>query len=136
MSKRTLLLAGLVVVLAAGFFGYREWNRGLAQAEDIKADVTITATELFTAYTTDETSANARFGDKVLAVSGAVREVGGGDGGPVNLMLETGDPLGAIVCEFPPDAVLDLKKDAQVTVKGFCTGYNLDLLLQRCAIVE
>jgi len=136
MSKRTLLLAGLVVVLAAGFFGYREWNRGLAQAEDTKADVAITATELFTAYTTDETSANARFGDKVLAVSGAVREVGGGDGGPVNLMLETGDPLGAIVCEFPPDAVLELKKDAQVTVKGFCAGYNLDVLLQRCAIVE
>ena len=136
MTKRVLLVLILGVAVAAVYFGIQEWNRGLAQAEDVKADVVITATELFTAYTSDETAANGRFNDKAVQVTGLVREVGGVAGGPVNLMLETGDPLGAVVCEFAPGTVLEVKKDAQATVKGFCAGYNLDVLLQRCAIVE
>ena len=136
MKKRVLLVLIVGVAVAAVYFGIQEWNRGLAQAEDVKADVVITATELFTAYTSDETAANARFNDKAVQVSGTVREVSGDAGGPVNVMLETGDPLGAIVCEFAPGTVLELKKDAQVNLKGFCAGYNLDVLLQRCTIVE
>jgi hypothetical protein len=136
MNKRALLVLVLVVAVAAGYIGLKEWNRGLAQADDVKADVVITATELFNAYTSDETAANARFNDRAVQVSGTVREVSSDAGGPVNVMLETGDPLGAVVCEFAAGTVLELKKDAQVTVKGFCAGYNLDVLLQRCTIVE
>jgi hypothetical protein len=106
--KRILLIVGLVVVAASAYYGYREWNRDLVQAEDTKADVTLKAEELFQAFVTDE----------------------------VNVLLETGDALGAVVCEFEPGTAVDLKKDAQVTIKGFCAGYNLDVLLQRCAIVE
>lgn len=136
MNKRIFLLIGAVVVAATAYFGYREWNRDLVQAEEKKADVVLSATELFSAFVSDEVAANNRFNDKVVEVSGAVREVNGGGTSPVNVLLETGDPLGAVVCEFEPGATLALKKDAQVTIKGFCAGYNLDVLLQRCAIVE
>jgi hypothetical protein len=134
--KRILLIVGLVVVAASAYFGYREWNRDLVQAEDTKADVTLKAEELFQAFVTDEVAANTRFNDKVVQVEGKVREVNGGGTAPVNVLLETGDALGAVVCEFEPGTAVDLKKDAQVTIKGFCAGYNLDVLLQRCAIVE
>jgi hypothetical protein len=55
---------------------------------------------------------------------------------PLNVLLETGDPLGAVVCEFEAGAAPTVKKDDKVAVKGYCAGYNLDVLLQRCAIVE
>ncbi len=136
MNKRILIILITLAVVAGAIYGYREWNRGLEQANEVKAEVALTAEELFKAYTSDEAGANQKFTDKVVQVSGTVREVTGGNGSPVNVLLETGDPLGAVVCEFAADMTIELKSGAMATVKGFCTGYNLDVLLQRCAIVE
>lgn len=136
MKKRTLILIVLVVIAAGAFHAYREWNRGLPQADEAQPAETLTATALFTAFTTDEAAANARFNDKLLQVSGTVREVNGGGDAPVNVWLETGDPLAAVVCEFPAEAMVVAQSGSSLTVKGFCAGYNMDVQLQRCAIVE
>lgn len=136
MNKRVLLLIGGLLVLAAAFYAYREWNRDLVKADEARAEVSLTAEELFKAFTADEMGANARFNDKLVEVSGTVREVSGGGAAPVNVLLESGDPLGAVVCEFEAGSAPAVKKDEKVTIKGFCAGYNLDVLLQRCAVVE
>lgn len=136
MKKRTILLIVLVAAAAAAFYVYREWYRGLAQADEAAPAVTLTATELFTAFANDEAAANARFNDKLIQVGGTVREVNGGVDAPLNVLLDTGDPLGAVVCEFPAGTPVPAPNGAPITVKGFCAGYNLDVLLQRCAIVE
>lgn len=136
MNKRLILIIGLVVVAATAYYAYREWNREPEKAAEASAEVSLTATELFQAFTTDEVAAGTRFNDKLVQVNGTVREVNGGGGAPLNVLLETGDPLGAVVCEFEAGAAPTVKEDDKVSVKGFCAGYNLDVLLQRCAIVE
>ncbi len=138
MRKWKLIAVVLALVLAAGaVVAYLEWNRTPPQAAGEKAAETVKAEDLFKAYTDDEAAANARFNDKVVQVNGTVREVNGGENGaPVNVLLETGDPLGAVVCEFGPGTELTVSAGDAVSVKGFCAGYNLDVLLQRCAIVE
>ena len=136
MNKRFLIILIAVAAVLGGIYGYREWNRGLERASGQKADVVTTAEELFKAYSAEEVMAAQKFSDRWVQVSGTVREVNGGNGSPKNVLLETGDPLGAVVCEFPADATVELVSGANATLMGRCAGYNLDVLLQRCAIVE
>ncbi len=146
MSKRVVftvplipaVLLGLVVLVGipAAIYGYFAYNKKTPTASERAADVSVDATALFQAFSQDETAAGKLYNDKVLQVKGVVREVSNPGNGPVNVLLETGDALGAVVCEFPPDAVLAWQKGQNVTIKGFCAGFMLDVLLQRCAAVE
>jgi hypothetical protein len=134
--KRNILIAVLVVAVAGAFIGYRMYNQKTPTASEKAADVMVDATALFAAFTTDEVAAGKLYNDKVLQVKGIVREVASEANGPVNVMLETGDAMGAVVCEFAADQAPAWQKGQNVVVKGFCAGYNLDVLLQRCAAVE
>lgn len=134
--KRNILIAVLVVAVAGAFIGYRMYNEKTPTASEKAADLTVEATTLFAAFTTDEVAAGKLYNDKVLQVNGVVREVSATGNGPVNVMLETGDAMGAVVCEFAADKSPAWQKGQNVAVKGFCAGYNLDVLLQRCAAVE
>jgi hypothetical protein len=134
--KRIILIILLLVAAVGAFIGYRMYNAKTPTASEKVADVTVDATALFAAFNRDEMAAGKLYNDKVLQVKGVVREVSAAGNGPVNVMLETGDALGAVVCEFSADQAPAWQKGQTATVKGFCAGYNLDVLLQRCAAVE
>ncbi|MBP7513873.1 MAG: hypothetical protein KA791_04955 [Flavobacteriales bacterium] len=134
--KRNLLIIGILLLGAGCFFAYRMYNAKTPTASERAADVDVDAVALFQAFSQDEVAAGKLYNDKVLQVKGTVREVSSPGNGPVNVLLETGDAMGAVVCEFPPDAVLAWQKGQNVTIKGFCAGFMLDVLLQRCAAVE
>lgn len=135
--KRSTILIGLAILVVGGaFIAYRMYNKETPSASDRSADVTVDAVALFTAFSQDEMAAGKLYNDKVLQVTGTVREVSNDPNGPVNVLLETEDALGAVVCEFAADQAPAWKKSMTVTVKGFCAGYNLDVILQRCAAVE
>lgn len=136
MNKRALLFLLLVVLLVGGAIAYRMYSAGVPQATERTADVSVKATELFQAFQADETAAGQRFNDKVVAVSGTVREVVQEGDGRTTVILDTGDPLGGIVCEFAPGAEHGCTTGGSATIKGFCAGFNLDVLLQRCAKSE
>ena len=79
-------------------------------------------------------AANKRFNDKVVQVSGTVASVSAPENGKVTVLLGTGDALSSVACEFEADAAPKLSAGTAVTVKGICAGFNLDVLLQRCAV--
>lgn len=134
--KRKILLIILALGVIGAVIGHRLYNERTPTASEKAADMTVDAITLFKAYSTDEVAAGKSYNDKVLQVSGTVRSIDRPEKGPVNVMLETGDPMGAVVCEFAPEGAPDWQQGKPVTLKGICAGYNLDVLLQRCAAVE
>lgn len=134
MKKRNLLLLVLGLLVAAGIYGWREYNRTPEGAADKTADETITAADLLQAFTTDEPAANARFNDKVIQVSGTVASVSAPENGKVTVLLDTGDALSGIACEFDRADAPAAAPGQEITIKGICAGFNLDVLLQRCAV--
>src|SRR5689334_6066508 len=101
MNRRVILLISLLVVAVGAFIGYCMYNEQTPQAAERSADVTIDAETLLQAFITDETAANKQYNDKVVQVSGAVRDVTNDGNGPTNVLLETSDPMASVVCEFP-----------------------------------
>ncbi len=135
--KRTVILIALLAVIAGGWYAWREYNRTAEPTSELEATETIEAAALLQAYTADENAANTRFNGKVLLVSGTVREVKSPENGLVDVVLETGDPLAGVVCQFAQaDVPATLTAGAPARIKGISTGLLMDVVLQRCAVVE
>lgn len=137
MKKVLLLVLGLAVVGAG--VGYYLWNKPHMNLTNTKADVTLDAATLFNEFKADETSANTKYLDKVIAVNGKVKEVVN-DEGTVKISLDTGDPNDFVVrCELStttqhPRTAFNAGEG--VTFKGTCSGFNFDVLLNNCVEVK
>ena len=134
-----LLKYGLVLALIGGAVGYYLWNKPHENMERAAADVQLTAAELFTAFAEDETTANAAYLDKVVAVSGQVREVSKSAEGLTKVTLDSGDEMFGVICqldELSEHERTDFTTGENVTFKGKCTGMLMDVVLVRCVEVK
>ena len=130
---KKLLIITVVLILGASIYGYREWNRGAVNLTDEKSDVTISANELLTAFQTGEDAANAKYNDKVVEVTGEVREATTTTDGKTIVRLDAGDSMDGVTCELADEAKRkDFKTGDQVTFKCTCTGFLMDVVLVRC----
>ena len=138
MNRKNVLLAiALLTALGAGV-GYYMYQKPAEKSVTGDADVVIGAKELLEAFQADETKAMTTYAknDQVIQVTGVVRTMDKSDPAKVNVVLETGDALAGITCEFEPAHAPDWKEGATVKVNGVCAGILMDVLLTRCAAVE
>ena len=135
MKKSHLLFFGLLLAAVALFFGLRSYNAELPQAADESPEFTMQAEDLYNAFQDDEVGAGKRYNDKLIEVKGEVREVTFNGDGRMSVLLESGAVFGTVVCEFP-ELAQEPAEGSQVAIKGYCAGFNFDVLLQRCAFTE
>ena len=95
---KRILLSLLALLLIGAGVGYYMWNKPHQNMATAKTDVTIDAAALFAEYNADENACNAKYLDKVIAVSGKVKEVTK-DEGSVKVSLDTGSDFG-VRCEL------------------------------------
>lgn len=129
-----LLLTGL---LAAGAYYYVFiFSRNNHRQVQNEQAITIGAEMLADQFSTDETSANARYLDKVLAVKGIMLEAGVNNEGKTTLLLQ-GDTSSmthifcTLISEIPAPPRL-----SEVTVKGICTGLLSDVIVVDALLIK
>ena len=135
---KKLLAVGLFLALlglGTGYFIYNKPFKNMARAE---ADVALNAPDLFSAFEADESAANQKYLDKVIKVTGTVKEVSKGDDGNISVTLETGNELFGVICQLDnlsKQEKTDFQPGEKVTFKGICTGMLMDVVLVRCVLV-
>ncbi|MEP7109556.1 MAG: hypothetical protein ABI760_16300 [Ferruginibacter sp.] len=139
MKNWKKILLGLVVIaLAAACYGYYLYNKQPADVRKLPLDYELTATVLLEEFNKDETAANLKYLEKVIAVKGKVSEVKlEPSTGQATVILETGDPVASVTCSFyddEVDAVKKLNKGEAVIIKGKCTGKLMDVILNKCSV--
>lgn len=135
MKRRTILYVLLAAVLIGAVVGYKMWNKPHQDLASAKTDVAVDATALYNEYNTDENAANAKYLDKVVAITGKVKEASKDPDGAVKVSLDAGSEMGVVACELSPFAKhprTDFQPGEQVTFKGKCTGLNLDVVFVEC----
>lgn len=135
MKRRTILYVLLAAVLIGAVVGYQLWNKPHQDLAAAKTDVAVDATALYNEYNTDENAANAKYLDKVVAITGKVKEASKDADGSVKVSLDAGSEMGVVACELSPFAKhtrTDFQSGEQVTFKGKCTGLNLDVVFVEC----
>ncbi len=131
--KRALQLL-LVLVVIGGIVAYMMYNKPFEEMETMKVDLILPAAALFADYESDEATANERYNDKVLQVTGKVLEVNKDEDGIVNVLLES-DGMFGVVCkldEMSKHKRTEFEAGEEVTFIGICTGYLSDVVLVRC----
>ncbi len=131
--RRVALAAAILVPIV--FLGPSAWSfvkwRVIAQRDNDSAvaETKVTATELWNRFQTDPKSAEGEFGQKVIEVSGTVKDVRSADKDSVLIVLMGDRRDGQIVCKMPtPKSVSQgtllsrVDRYGQVTLEGKCTG--------------
>ena len=105
-----------------------------------KVEATVSASALVKAFQDDEEKANTSYLDKVIAVSGKLREMETSEDGNIQLFLDSGDPLSAISCQLDPlskhTGLDNLNVGSEVSLKGICTGMLMDVVIERCVVIQ
>jgi hypothetical protein len=132
--KRKIFIITIIVFLCFAGWVYHLFTQRRAGLNDVKADISLSAVELYNQYQSDETAANKKYLDKVVEVKGEVTDIQKTDS-TLSVELKGGD-LGGINCGLA-DIIdgKDLpKKGNTITVKGKCSGYLMDVNLVDCLI--
>jgi len=122
---------GLVGILA-GLYMYNMKQKDMAKT---KPDFVISATILQKEFEDDETRASAKFINKVIEVTGIISSVKPTENNGISVTLVTGSDFSSVICTFT--AVKDpemLKQGKEITIRGECSGFLMDVLLNNCVI--
>jgi hypothetical protein len=129
MQKKRLFFAGAVLCLLVALWLYKQYQEPRTGVELAKADFSITAEALYSAFSQNEKEADKKYGGKVLEVSGVIADVQAA-GPAINVLLSSGSAAGGVNCSFiKNDNRSKLLTGAQVTVKGRCAGFLMDVSL-------
>ncbi|MCH5719697.1 OB-fold putative lipoprotein [Niabella hibiscisoli] len=135
--KKVLVTLFITVLIAAGLalcFYYKK-------PPDIRKSAAYyetTASALLADFDKDESTANAKYLDKVIVVEGVISKIDADSSNPT-VFLETGNPMASVNCSFyetESAALRSLQAGATVKIKGVCTGRLMDIVLNKCSITQ
>jgi hypothetical protein len=131
----------LIVIVVIGFggagTGFYLFNKKHQDLLKTRPDFVVSSIDLQKEFETDETAATARYGNKIIEVSGIIGSVKRGEEEILSVSLNTGSDFSSVICTFPSKADTSiLTKGSRVTIRGECSGFLMDVLLNNCAIVK
>jgi len=117
----TIAAIGLIAELLMVFWIFNKPHRDVAKEKGIA----LSAQQVYDAFRTNEASANSKYLDKAIELTGTVADVSTNQEGQKVVNFSTNDPLVMINCTFKTDPG-NLKAGDTITFKGICTGYIPD----------
>jgi hypothetical protein len=127
-----VIFIAIAAILAALYY----YNLKATDMTKAKPDFIITASALQKAFEEDETRASVIYINKILEVTGNIASVKPADNSVVSISMVTGSEMSAVICTFP--AVSDpsvFRVGDQITIRGECSGFLMDVLLNNCALI-
>ena len=136
---KKILLFLLVLIIGGIAFAYYYINRPVDAISSQSADIKITAAALLSAFNANEMQADSLYTSKVILVSGKILKVNKTMDNTLNILLDTGDPMSTILCQMDKSVMPDTNKlvpGANVSIKGVCSGFLGDVVLDRAVVIE
>ena len=130
-----------MLLLIAGIFAYayHEYTRRPADLSDVRSEASVQAPALVDLYEKDEQQANKLYLGKAIDVNGVIAAIDNQKDTSVNVLLAGKDEMHRVSCLLNPNQLEKIKKakpgDA-ISLRGICTGYLLDVELNRCVIIK
>ena len=138
MSKKVrYFLVFIILALGVAFAVWKiTFKKSEARVASKKADVEIEAVRLLQDYEMDESAANAKYLDKIVVVTGTIASVNEDSLG-ISLYLKENDAITGVICSFDKStlSVSSVQAGSAISIKGICTGYLMDVVLNKCALV-
>ncbi len=142
MSKRRIIWLSIVIIICIGaYIGWMKWNKPFKDALEGDA-VKVTAIQLFHDFSINEADAQKKYvpetvDSKAVEVTGEIKDTGQDTDGEKYYVLNSGDEMFGVKCIMDKgNLISNAKPGDKVCVRGFCTGYNMDVIINRCQQVK
>jgi hypothetical protein len=135
----TLIILGAIGAWAGYTFVY---NKAHTDFEKAEAEHSLLAEDLFNAFRSDAEAAGAKYNGKVLEISGKLTSVEKADTLVIGVFAFEEGMFGAegiriTMLENHAQKLLAHPKSKEITLKGFCPGYNgTDVIIESGSIVK
>lgn len=130
-----ILLAVFIVVLTGIFIAVYEYYKKPADTATLRPDYVVTATVLQKEFENNETEASAKYINKIVEVTGKVSSVSVSES-PGSIILSTDNPVSSVICTLQVGITSKTSEGGNITIRGECSGYLMDVLLNNCIIVK
>jgi hypothetical protein len=137
-SRIKIALVVVFFIALAGFgIGLYLLKKEHKDLQNVNPDYVITAVDLQKAFEDNEVSATTRYVNRVIEVTGVIESVKTVEENALNISLKTGSDLSLVICTFPSaNNSANLIPGNQVTIRGECSGYLMDVLLNNCVLIK
>jgi hypothetical protein len=127
-----IVLAGIVIGIFIWLYTFRKADLSVASQE---AEIEISAADLLNKFELNEENANKVYLGKVIVVVGPVDRITE-DSTTISVYLKKADESSGIMCGFNKSTINKtfIKSGDTVRIKGVCTGYLMDVVLNKCAV--
>ena len=137
-NKKTVLVFLMVTIIgvAAGFYLWNKPHQNVANAAAIKTD----AISLYKIFSTDSITANKKFIQQVIEVSGTINSISKNQQNQTVALIKTGIEGAYINCTLEQNSN-NLQIGQSISIKGICNGIGQgdadlgikgDIYLVRC----
>lgn len=133
-----IILGFLSIVIPLLLVSIYFYNKPHVDVTNTEATYVLTAQNLIEEYQENEIGTTEKYSENVILVKGKVFEVSTLKGNSV-ITLKDDSSKSSIICHLLSGEnmkILELKKGQEVSIKGICTGYLLDVIMVRCTLVE
>ncbi len=128
-STQYILLAFLLIAVAGGIYGYKEYNRTAQDIVSVKAAFIITSNDIINDFTKNDSIANKKYLGKTIAIIGFIKTIDKDENGFFTVVIGDSSSTTSVRCSM--DSIhnnegISLKEGTKINVKGICTGYTKD----------
>lgn len=119
--KRYILLSLIIIITIGALIGYQVWNKPHQNIKNAVA-VKTSAIELYNSLTNDSVNTKALFINKIVAVSGEVKEVSKNQQNQQVILLKTNITDGSVNCTMEEN-IKNIKAGDMILLRGICICY-------------
>ena len=131
------IIAIVLIGLAGAGMGFYFFNKKHQDLLKTRPDFIVSSIDLQKEFETDESAATAKYGNKIIEVSGIIGSVKSGEEEILSVSLNTGSDLSSVICTIPSKTDMStFIKGSPITIRGECSGFLMDVLLNNCVIVK
>lgn len=135
MKKKIFIILGLFIIVAAAVIYYL-FSMKFKDMNDVQADYEISANDLIKSFQLNDSAANVKYSEKVIAVNGQVTDIETADT-TINIKMTDEQSGSYLVFSFQKseEALLKaVKLGDMISIKGSCSGAIFSEILSAYAI--
>jgi hypothetical protein len=125
------------IVLSGIIVGLTLFNKKHPDTSKSRPDFIITATALQKEFEDNEAVASTRYIKKILEVTGQISSITLNENNHLNISLKSGSDISSVICTFANMSdPSKFKPGEEITLRGECSGFLMDVLLKNCSIIK
>ena len=135
--NRTLLILPLIIILSSIGYAFHMIGKSSYSEEIRNPEYAVSATKLFNEFELIEATANSKYVNKMIAVTGIVREIKWTLKGDVCVKFETDNSLFCVTCKLAAEnknAIQQIHQGQEISLTGTCKGMLMDVFLTNCTL--